>query len=150
MNRDRLVSRQQMEDRLHEQRRSQRISIMVPVVIFPIDSAGKESEDGVPGVTVNISAGGLLQEQSEEYGSGGLLIEVDKELPVDSRCRMSLTLPLPGFVGDFEIEGHILRYLPPEDRLDKHKVAVKFTKILTHSFNNVKLDLVRKLLSDKP
>lgn len=146
MIRDRLVSQEQMADRTHEQRKSERITIMAPVTIF----TGDDDTAGIDGVTVNISAGGLLEQSDvEKHGTGGLLIETEEEIGVDQVCRIQLILPMPGFTGEFEIEGRILRHTPPASRFEKHRVAIQFSRILSHRFNNVKLELVKKMLGGK-
>jgi hypothetical protein len=133
-----------------ERRKSDRIIIIAPVELTVLESSDEsicKTGDISRGHTLNISAGGLLQEDGmEEYGPGGLLTEVDKEIPVGSRIKVDMTIPLPGYTSSFNLEGVTLRVNVSPNDSDKYEVALKFTRLLAHDFNNVKLEAIQKML----
>ena len=95
------------------------------------------------GLTINLSSGGLLMDHGERFGDGGLLFESDIKIEKGSILTAYINLPIPGLQGDFTVNGGVLRC---DQEGDKYRTAVKFHKVLRHTFSKIKYDLLKEIM----
>jgi|GEM_PF-5601981 len=109
---------------------------------FEFEIVGKNNEKH-KGVTINLSSGGLLMDHGERFVDGGLLFESDINVNVGDKLIAYLDLPIPGLQGDFIVQGEVLRC---DKEGDKYRIAVKFHRIVKHSFTKIKYDLLKEIM----
>lgn len=139
------ISFKSKED-FEERRKSERISISVDVKIEIVNASDEnkiKNGEILNAKTLNLSSGGLLMNEPNEYGAGGLLIETDKNIPVDTILNANFDLPIPGLSGEFTVEGKVLGNIPKKT---KYHISIKFHKIIKHNFNKIKYDILKDLL----
>jgi len=137
-------------EELDERRKSERIMVNLPVsleVVYTSEISTVNVGDKFDGKTINFSHGGILLEEGlERYGTGGLLVESKKEIPVFSKVNVSLTMPLPGFTERFIVEGFVVRCEYQYDD-EVFYIAISFNNIVSHEFSAAKLEELRKMLN---
>jgi hypothetical protein len=145
-----MFGKAKKSEEMDNKRKCERVMINLAVdmeIKYTSEISAVAVGDKFEGTTVNFSHGGiLLDEGLERFGTGGMLIQCKKEIPVFSKVNVRINIPLPGYSQEFVIEAFVVRTeYQFED--DVYYIAMSFNKIVEHDFTEAKLLSIRKMLN---